>query len=122
MLKNLRNIIREEINDMEWIEGIEPNFDDINLRVGDIFTHGGYYEDGSTYSIVTITDVGLRGNIPITYQRETGMGQLQQRNLVDNKVDFIKRIIKDKWRPSHYNRGYNNPETSVGKPVRKKGG
>ena len=98
-----KNIIREE---MEWIQDVEPNFDDINLRVGDMFRVPTLNPDGSTFSIVTIIDIGLRGNEPITYRRESGMGQLQQRNLVDRKVDFIKRIIKDKWEPFYHNRGF----------------
>ena len=99
------------MGNMEWIQDVEPNFDDINLRVGDMFRVPTVNEDGSTFSILIIIDIGLRGNKPITYKIESGMGQLQQRNVVDNKVDFIKRIIKDKWRPLYGNRGYKLNES-----------
>ena len=108
---NIRIIIREEMGNMEWIQDVEPNFDDMNLRVGDMFRVPTVNEDGSTFSIVTIIDIGLMGDKPITYKIESGMGQLQQRNVVDTKVDFIQRIIKDKWIPLYGNKGYKLNES-----------
>ena len=110
-------IIKDEVNnlnesdDLKWVQDVEPNFDGINLRVGDMFRVPTVNEDGSTFSILIIIDIGLRGNKPITYKIESGMGQLQQRNVVDTKVDFIQRIIKDKWRPLYGNKGYKLNES-----------
>jgi hypothetical protein len=94
---NIKKIIREEVNDLEWIRNAAINFEDVNLRVGDKFRVPTLNPDGSTFSIVTIIDIGLRGNEPITYRRESGMGQLQQRNLVDS--------------PFYYNRGFKLNES-----------
>ena len=106
-----QDIAQKIADDLKWVQDVEPNFDGINLRVGDMFRVPTVNEDGSTFSIVTIIDTGLMGDKPITYKIESGMGQLQQRNVVDNKVDFIQRIIKDKWRPLYGNRGYKLNES-----------
>jgi hypothetical protein len=108
---NIRRIILQEIKDFDWIKNVPPNFEDVNLRVGDMFRVPTLNPDGSTFSIVTIIDIGLRGNEPITYRRESGMGQLQQRNLVDSKANFIRRIIKNKWKPFYHNRGFKLNES-----------
>ena len=82
---NIKRIIQEEIDDWDWVRDTTPP-----LSVGHIFYFPTFNSDGSTRSLIIVTDIKTESRYNpnnfeavehkvVYYKQESGMGTLQMR-------------------------------------------